>query len=211
MKKSLTKLFVASMMLGVTFSIYSCNSKEEKASATSKNNQVNTKSDKEENGKIAYVCIDSIINNYEFCTEHSKVLEKRMNNIKATLASKGKALQNSAINFQQKVQSGAITSQEQAQKIQASLQKQQMELENLQDKYSAQFEKERQKYNEEMKDSIENFLKDYNKDHKYAMILSKVENNILYADKSMDITEDVLIGLNKRYKSSKDKQVKKQK
>ena len=100
MKKSLTKLFVASMMLGVTFSIYSCNSKEEKASATSKNNQVNTKSDKEENGKIAYVCIDSIINNYEFCTEHSKVLEKRMNNIKATLASKGKALQNSTINFQ---------------------------------------------------------------------------------------------------------------
>ena len=131
-----------------------------------------------------------------------------MNNIKATLASKGKALQNSAINFQQKVQSGAITSQEQAQKIQASLQKQQMELENLQDKYSAQFEKERQKYNEEMKDSIENFLKDYNKDHKYAMILSKVENNILYADKSLDITEDVLNGLNKRYKSSKDKQVK---
>ena len=62
-----------------------------------------------------------------------------------------------------------------------------------------------------MKDSIENFLKDYNKDHKYAIILSKVENNILYADKSLDITEDVLNGLNKRYKSSKDKQVKKQK
>jgi Skp family chaperone for outer membrane proteins len=32
-----------------------------------------------------------------------------------------------------------------------------------------------------------------------------VENNILYADKSMDITEDVVNGLNKRYKSSKSK------
>jgi len=30
-----------------------------------------------------------------------------------------------------------------------------------------------------------------------------VENNILYAEKKMDITEDVLNGLNKRYKSSK--------
>ena len=199
MKKSLTKLFVASMMLGVTFSIYSCNSKGEKASATPKNNQVNTKSDKEENGKIAYVCIDSIINNYEFCTEHSKVLEKRMNNIKATLASKGKALQNSAINFQQKVQSGAITSQEQAQKPPAP------------PPPPPPAPPPRQKYNEELKDSIENFLKDYNKDHKYAMILSKVENNILYADKSLDITEDVHNGLNRRYISSKDKQVKKQK
>lgn len=202
MNKPLTKLFVASMMIGATVCFSSCDPKPGKAVTTAEDSK-EAKTEVAENNKIAYVCIDSIINNYEFCTEHSKVLEKRMNNIKATLAAKGKALQNSAISFQQKVQSGEIKSQEQAQKMQASLQKQQIDLENLQDKYSAQFEKERQKYNEEMKDSIENFLNDYNKDHKYAMILSKVENNILYAEKKMDITEDVLNGLNKRYKSSK--------
>ena len=64
---------------------------------------------------------------------------------------------------------------------------------------------ERQKYNEEMRDSIENFLKDYNKTHKYSIILSKIESNILYADKAMNITQDVLKGLNKRYKASKEK------
>ena len=210
MIKSLTTLFIASMTIGTTALFSSCDNKQGQAPSTTKESQSVAKGEKE-SGKIAYVCIDTIINSYEFCVEHSKVLEKRMNNIKATLASKGKALQNSAISFQQKVQSGAITSQEQAQKIQESLQKQQIELENLQDKYTAQFEKERQKYNDAMKDSIENFLKDYNKDHKYSMILSKVENNILYADKKLDITEDVLNGLNKRYKSSKGSNAKKQK
>ncbi len=211
MIKSLTTLFIASITIGPTAIFYSCNYKQGQAPSTTKESLSAAKGEKEESGKIAYVCIDTIINSYEFCVEHSKVLEKRMNNIKATLASKGKALQNSAISFQQKVQSGAITSQEQAQKIQASLQKQQIELENLQDKYTAQFERERQKYNDAMKDSIENFLKDFNKDHKYSMILSKVENNILYADKKLDITEDVLNGLNKRYKSSKGGNAKKQK
>lgn len=152
---------------------------------------------------IAYVCIDTIINKYDFCTEHSKLLENRWNNLKASLDAKSNALQNSAMSFQKKVQSGEFTSQEQAAKVQKSLLKQQEELEKLQSKYSVQFEKERQKYNDEMRDSIESFLKDYNKDHKYSIILSKVENNILYAEKSMDITEDVLNGLNKRYKSSK--------
>ena len=211
MIKSPITLLIASITIGTAAILSGCNSKSGQSSSTTRESQSAENGERKEDVKIAYVCIDTIINRYEFCIEHSKVLETRMNNIKATLASKGKALQNSAINFQKKVQSGAITSQEQAQKIQVSLQKQQMELENLQDKYSAQFEKERQKYNDEMKDSIESFLEDYNRARKYSMILSKVENNILFADKKMDITEEVLNGLNKRYKSSKDNKAKKQK
>ena len=75
----------------------------------------------------------------------------------------------------------------------------------MQEKLTREFEEERQKDNEEMRDSIENFLKDYNKTHKYSIILSKIESNILYADKAMNITQDVLKGLNKRYKASKEK------
>ena len=86
---------------------------------------------------------------------------------------------------------------------QASLQKRQEELQVLQEKLSREFEEERQKYNDEMRDSIENFLQDYNKTHKYSIILSKIESNILYADKPMNITQDVLKGLNKRYKANK--------
>lgn len=206
MKKYLTNVFVASMMIGATVCVSSCDNKPGKAAATPETKAANNeKSDKAETGKLAYVCIDSILNNYEFCKEHSKVLEKRMTNIQATLASKGKALENAAMNFQKRIQSGEIKSEEEARKVQASLQKQQADLESLQAKYSEQFEKERQKYNDEMKDSIESFLSDYNKDGKYSMIISKVGDNLLYADKKLDITDDVLNGLNKRYKSSTSK------
>ncbi len=153
--------------------------------------------------KIAYVEVDTLLNKYQFCIDHSSILEKKGADIQATLTSKGKALQNALASFQQKAQQGTFTSQEQAAEAQASLQKQDEDLRALQEKLGDQFEEERQKYNEEMRDSIESFLKEYNKAHKYSIILSKTGNSILYADKAMDITEDVLEGLNKRYKVSK--------
>ena len=45
-------------------------------------------------------------------------------------------------------------------------------------------------------------LANYNKDKKYALILSKAGDNILYADKAYDITNEVIAGLNKAYKKT---------
>ena len=51
-----------------------------------------------------------------------------------------------------------------------------------------------------LRDSIQHFLAVYNKDKKYGLILSKAGDNILYADKAYDITNEVIAGLNKAYK-----------
>ena len=53
-----------------------------------------------------------------------------------------------------------------------------------------------------LRDSLQNFLKAYNKDKQFDMILSKAGDNILMANKKYDITNDVINGLNKRYKST---------
>jgi outer membrane protein len=53
-----------------------------------------------------------------------------------------------------------------------------------------------------LRDSLQHFLAAYNKDKKYDMILTKQGDNILYAAKRFDITDDVINGLNKRYKST---------
>ena len=45
---------------------------------------------------------------------------------------------------------------------------------------------------------LNNYLEVYNKDKKYDMIINK--SAILYAGKKYDITQDVINGLNKRYK-----------
>lgn len=149
--------------------------------------------------RIAYVEVDSLMTQYEYCKEYSLILEKKSQNIQATLQQKGQALQQAANNFQQKLQQNAYT-REQAEQVQAGLQKQNADLEALQQRLSAEFQEETEKFNEALHDSLQHFLAKYNKDKKYTMILSKSGDNILYADKTIDITNDIITGLNKAYK-----------
>lgn len=155
------------------------------------------------NMKIAYVEVDSLMSQYKFCKDYTLILQKKGQNIQATLAQKGQALQAAAANFQQKAQANAYT-REQAQAIQANLQRQQQDLQTLQQRLSSEFDAEQAKYNNALRDSLQHFLKAYNKDKKYALILSKAGDNLLYADKSFDITTDVVNGLNKAYKPIAD-------
>lgn len=149
--------------------------------------------------KLAYVEVDSLMTQYEFCKEYSLILEKKSQNIQSTLQQKGQALQAAAANFQQKLQQNAYT-REQAEQIQAGLQKQNADLEALQQRLGAEFQEETNKFNIALHDSLQHYLAKYNKDKKYTMILSKSGDNILYADKGIDITNEIIAGLNKAYK-----------
>ena len=152
--------------------------------------------------KIAYVEVDSLMTQYEFCKEFTLTLQKKSNNARNTLNQKGQQLQNAAANFQQKLQNNGFTSREQAESQQAAIQRQQQSLQELQARLENELATETQKYNEALRDSLMHFLDAYNKDKKYDLILTKQGDNILYAAKRFDITNDVINGLNKRYKST---------
>ncbi len=157
--------------------------------------------------KIAYVEVDSLMSQYKFCKDYSLILQKKSNNARNTLTQKGKQLQAAAANFQQKVQNNGFASREQAASVQAAIQRQEQDLQELQNRLGSELDAETAKYNTALRDSLRNFLKDYNKTKKYDLIISKAGDNILYADTKHDITQDVINGLNKRYKSTvkKDK------
>ena len=150
--------------------------------------------------KIAYVEVDSIMTQYTFAKEYSALLEKKGQNIQATIAQKGQALQAAAANFQQKIQQNAFTSREQAESQQAAIQRDQANLQGLQQRLRSEFAAEQEKYNNALHDSIAHYLAAYNKDKKYSIIFSKSGDNLLYADKAYDITKEVIAGLNKAYK-----------
>lgn len=149
--------------------------------------------------KIAYVEVDSIMSQYKFCKEYSLILQKKGQNIQNTLAQKQQALQAAAANFQQKVQQNAYT-REQAEGVNASLQKQNNDLQILNQRLSAEFQNETEQFNKALRDSIQHYLASYNKDKKYSIIFSKQGDNLLYADKAYDITNEIIAGLNKAYK-----------
>ena len=125
--------------------------------------------------KIAYVEVDSLMTQYDFAKDYSVTLQKKSNNARNTLTQKGNALQ-------------------------AALERQQRDLQELQARLENELASETAKFNEALRDSLQNFLKAYNKDKNYDLILSKAGDNILYAGKKFDITQDVINGLNKRYK-----------
>lgn len=155
--------------------------------------------------RIAYVEVDSLMSQYKFCKDYSLILQKKSNNARNTLNQKGKQLQAAAANFQQKLQNNGFASREQAASVQAAIQRQEQDLQELQNRLGSELDAETAKYNAVLRDSLQHFLKDYNKDKKYDLIISKAGDNILYADKKHDITADVINGLNKRYKPANNK------
>lgn len=152
--------------------------------------------------KIAYIEVDSLMSQYDFCKEFTIELQKMSTNARNTLNSKGQQLQKAVQNFQQKIQSNGFTSREEAERVQAAIQRQEVDLNDLQQRLANELDKETAKYNVALRDSLKSFLDAYNKDKKYDMILSKAGDNILLADKRFDVTQDVINGLNKRYKST---------
>ena len=150
--------------------------------------------------KIAYVEVDSLMTQYDFAKDYSVTLQKKSNNARNTLTTKGNALQAAVNNFQQKLNNNGFTSREQAASQQAAIERQQRDLQELQARLENELANETAKFNETLRDSLQSFLKDYNKDKLFSLILTKQGDNILLADKKYDITQDVINGLNKRYK-----------
>lgn len=194
------KATICTLTLIALFSLASCNNGSSKMDEKSESKDSKEVSNK--GVKIAYIEVDSLMSQYKFCKEYSIILQKKSNNARNTLTQKGNQLQNAASNFQQKLQNNGFQSREEAERVQANLQRQQQDLQELEARLSNELNEETLKYNSALRDSLNNFLATYNKSKKYDLILSKVGDNILLADKRFDITNDVINGLNKRYKST---------
>ncbi|MCQ2223499.1 MAG: OmpH family outer membrane protein [Bacteroidaceae bacterium] len=150
--------------------------------------------------RVAFVEVDSLMTQYQFCKDYSDVLANEYANIQKELAGKQRALQQSAATVQKNYETAVYKTQDDLQRAQAGLARQEQDLAALSDRLSSEFANSQAAYNEEMRDSIQAFLKDYNKGKKFDYILSKGGDNMLYANPAYDITEDVINGLNKRYK-----------
>ncbi len=85
-------------------------------------------------------------------------------------------------------------------RAQASLQKEQNDLAELADRLQTEFAMEQARINEEARDSIQSFLTKYNKTKKYDYVMVKAGDNLLVANPKYNITNDIVKGLNKRYK-----------
>ena len=125
--------------------------------------------------KIAYVEIDTLMAQYQFCKDYTELANVEGENIQRTLTGKQRTLEQHAAAMQKKYESNGFTSQEELTRAQQSLQTEQQALQELSERLQASFMEEQAKYNEEMRDSIQQFLKLYNKTKKYDFIMASCQ------------------------------------
>lgn len=150
--------------------------------------------------KIAFVEVDSLLSSYEFCIQMNQEMVKKEENVRATLNDKGKQLENEQKDFQYKYENNAFT-QARAQEEYNRLMKKAQDLEELKVKLAEELALENQKNNIQLRDSIDNFLKIYNAEKQYDFIISNAGyDNLLYGNPAYNITQEIIDGLNARYK-----------
>ena len=153
--------------------------------------------------KIAYVESDSLLNNYNLCKDLNEAMIKKQENVEVTLKEKMKSLDNEMRDFERKYQNHVFTP-ERAQQEQNRLIKKRQDLEALHQRLMGELQQESDKNNIQLRDSINAYLKEYNKTKGYNLIINNAGfNNLLYADPALNITQEVIDGLNKRYTPAK--------
>ncbi|MGE0078461.1 MAG: OmpH family outer membrane protein [Bacteroidales bacterium] len=151
----------------------------------------------------AWVNVDTILNNYDMYFDMRKELEENSRKLEAELNAKSKAFEKEATDFQDKVQKGLVTRSE-AQQLQSTLANKEQELYRLRDEMRMQLAEEEQVKLRKIQNSITEFLKGYNTDKGYHIILSSTFGGpLLYGHPALDITSDVLKGLNNEYSANR--------
>lgn len=160
---------------------------------------------------IAIINTDSILKHYTLAEEASDKLMARYEESTVKLDTKAKSLQKEVetfqkdvLDFQRKVEANAFLSRERAESEQARLQKKeqqlmakQQDLENLRQKLSADFMDEQAALTQQLQDSIQAYLREFNADGRYHLVV----NDAILLNKvaGYDITDEVIEGLNARY------------
>ncbi|MBA4850928.1 OmpH family outer membrane protein [Emticicia sp. BO119] len=154
-------------------------------------------------GRIVYVNTDTLLNKYDYYKDISKASENKRFQLENDLQNKARTFQNKVAFFQQRAQQGHMT-QEQAQTTQMQLQQEEQNLMAYRDKNAQQLAQEEAKKTEDILNKIHDYLKEFNTGDKYDMVIGYSKGGgVLFAKEDLDITKQVLEGLNKKYAEDK--------
>ena len=147
--------------------------------------------------RVAYVDIDTLEANYEYFKTKKADFTKRQSAIESELQRSAQQLQTQAADFQKKAQSGGFTSQAEGEAAGRKLQQMEQSLNTRRESLAAGLMKDQDAFNRDIQDRLDAFLTNYVKDKNIDYVLSYSKSgSILYADKSLDVTQEVIAGMN---------------
>ncbi|MDL2230488.1 OmpH family outer membrane protein [Alistipes sp. OttesenSCG-928-L06] len=155
-------------------------------------------------GEIVYVRIDSLMSNFTMYQELSTAFGEKSSKAETDLTNRGRSLERDMMSAQEKVQKGLVT-RLQAAELEEELGRKQQNFVNLRDKLMGELAEEEQVMMNRISNSIEQFMKEFNKDNRYKMVIStSAAGPILIADPALDVTAEAIEGLNAYYAANKE-------
>ena len=180
------------MMLMMAFVAASC-ANNEKATSTTAVDDTAAKTAV----NIRYIDADSIAAHYNLAKDFNEAQLRSISNIDNAQRSRGAELQKLANSIQQKMNNNGYLSQASYEEDMKNLNKKQSDAENYIASLQREAQQEMVQQQMQLTDSIESFIKQYNADKKYDAILYKAAG--VYFNPDLDITDEVIKGLNARY------------
>ncbi len=150
--------------------------------------------------RIAYFDMDSIERNYDYLRNVKNELKAKEGELNGQLNTLKNKYMSKVTKFQQEAQT---MTQERQSSMQKDLLQEQKVIQNKEQAINSELQDESFKKMQNVNKTIEDFLKEFNKNKEYAYILGYQSGTIYYKDPRYDITNTVLKGLNESYKNKK--------
>jgi outer membrane protein len=154
--------------------------------------------------KIAYINTDSINEHYAYIADFTKVLKSKKSVIESQMQTLTTRFQKDYESFQQSAQAG-IASEADLMKQKTNLERQQQDIANK-ELQMQNLGIELEEKNIELNKNVKDFLAKYNNGKfDYVLSYSDMMPTILLVNPKLDITNDILKGINQEYKNKKNK------
>ncbi len=157
-------------------------------------------------GSIVYFDLDRVLDEYDMANDLRSVAETKINSINQEVNRRGSKLEKDIKTFQDKINKGLMT-QSVAEIQGKKLQDQQNSFQQYAAQKQQEIAEEQQVMMNQIADAIKTFIDEFNAKKGYAMILTTqgdiLPAPVVTADPSLDITDEVLEGLNAAYVKSK--------
>ena len=151
--------------------------------------------------KVAYIDLDSLQSNYQYYKKIKGEFERKQVASNDEITNMQKRYQNRAMQLQQK---GPTMNQQEQEAAMKEINQMQQDLQTKKQSLDNELFNYNSKMKEDILSRIQNFLKDYNKDGKYDYIFSYEPGFMFYKDSTLNITNDVIAGLNELYVENKN-------
>jgi len=146
--------------------------------------------------KIGYVNADSVLSNYAYLAEQTKILQQRESDATASLERKNRKLQESAASFQRRAQGGNMTPKA-IENESAALQRQDQELQQEFQRLQQEFQGETLRLQSELATAIKREVESVQAEQGYDYIISYGSGSpVLAVNPDFELTAEVIARMN---------------